>query len=265
MHISYIRAGHTWTDAPGLWQALGLPERSLPSHGPYITALTGAGGKTSLIRRLAFEGRERGLRILVLTTTHMFRPSAFGVLDAPAAAVAECLDQNHLAVAGHLEENGKISFQGWDYYHQLLPLADVVLIEADGSKRLPVKVPQGNEPVLPGHTDLLLCLTGLSALGRPAEEACFRLERARELRRCYTTEGDMKEPWCLGTEDLGGLLKWGYLKPLGARFPDSRLVPVLTQADTKEEAVGRGILEALGEQEGILCGGLKEEPSFTLF
>ncbi len=248
MRISYIRSDHTWAYAPSLWQALGLPERSLPSKGPYITALTGAGGKTSLIRRLAFEGRERGLGILVLTTTHMFRPSAFGVLDAPAAAAAECLEQNHLAVVGHLEENGKISFKGWEDYDQLLTIADV-----------------GNEPVLPEHTDLLLCLTGLSALGRPAEEACFRLERARELRSCYMLEGDFKEPWYLGAEDLGGLLKWGYLKPLEARFPESRIVPVLTQADTREEAVGREILEALGEQEGILCGGLKEEPSFTLF
>ena len=37
-----------------------------------ITAVVGAGGKTSLIRQLAAEARAAGRSVLVTTTTHMF-------------------------------------------------------------------------------------------------------------------------------------------------------------------------------------------------
>ncbi len=42
-------------------------------------------------------------------------------------------------------------------------MADLVLVEADGSRRLPVKVPGPNEPVVPKNSDMVLCVLGLSS------------------------------------------------------------------------------------------------------
>jgi probable selenium-dependent hydroxylase accessory protein YqeC len=47
---------------------------------------------------------------------------------------------------------------------------DVVLVEADGSKHLPVKAPAEHEPVIPSHANIVLGCIGLDCLGKPLEE-----------------------------------------------------------------------------------------------
>ena len=53
---------------------------------------------------------------------------------------------------------------------------DVVLVEADGSRRLPLKCPAAHEPVLPRGMSHCVAVAGLDALGAPLEEggAVFR-------------------------------------------------------------------------------------------
>ena len=43
---------------------------------------------------------------------------------------------------------------------------------------MPCKVPAAHEPVLLPESDIVLAVAGLSALGRPLREVCFRLEQA---------------------------------------------------------------------------------------
>ena len=66
---------------PSLWDGIC---RILPGlkrkDSPVVLAVTGAGGKTSCIAALAQELAEKGKRILVVTTTHMYRPERYGVL-----------------------------------------------------------------------------------------------------------------------------------------------------------------------------------------
>ena len=64
-----------------------------------------------------------------------------------------------------------------DFMEQLM----VTLIEADGSKRLPIKVPGDQEPVILPETDVVVGVMGLSAAGRPLEDVCFRPEAAEQL------------------------------------------------------------------------------------
>ena len=53
-----------------------------------------------------------------------------------------------------------------------------LLVEADGSHRLPFKVPSASEPVLPKQTDLVIGVAGASAIGQPFGAVCHRLEQA---------------------------------------------------------------------------------------
>jgi molybdenum cofactor cytidylyltransferase len=48
----------------------------------------------------------------------------------------------------------------------LRPLADVVIIEADGARGLPLKAPAAHEPVVPRETTLFIPVCGITALGR---------------------------------------------------------------------------------------------------
>lgn len=52
------------------------------------------------------------------------------------------------------------------------PLFDHILVEADGSRRHPLKAHRPFEPVISPATSLTVCLAGLSGLGRRPEEVC---------------------------------------------------------------------------------------------
>lgn len=76
---------------------------------------------------------------------------------------------------GTLEKNGKLS-------PFLLPfsaieqMADFVLVEADGSKRLPGKAHGRNEPEIPKESQRTVLVFGASALHKPISEVIHRVE-----------------------------------------------------------------------------------------
>lgn len=163
----YIRKAASPTPCESLWEALGLGEKVLKK--PFHIAAVGSGGKTTLLYTLAREARERGLSVLLLPTTHMQLPERDGVLTGRAEEVIEKLKKDGFAVAGvpvGSSEIKKIGFPGWETYEKAGAFADLVLVEADGSRRLPLKYPNATEPVVPEDTDLILAVTGLSALGK---------------------------------------------------------------------------------------------------
>ena len=129
-----------WTGTDSLWHGRIKQARSGKGPGPFVVSLAGAGGKTSTIRRLAWEAVGRGLKVLVVTTTHMARPGAFGVFDGNAEEIRTVLERRSLAVAGRPAEKGKITFTGWELYKEACSLADLVLVEADGSIHDPYRV-----------------------------------------------------------------------------------------------------------------------------
>ena len=49
--------------------------------------------------------------------------------------------------------------------------SDVLLIEADGARRLPLKAPYDHEPVIPPDASLVVPVVGMDVLGQPLDEA----------------------------------------------------------------------------------------------
>ena len=81
---------------------------------PGVTALVGAGGKTTAMLTLAEELSKAGRRVIVTTTTHIFPPDAgrYGPVFSPedTAGIAAALERTGLAVAaGPLDERGKLT------------------------------------------------------------------------------------------------------------------------------------------------------------
>jgi probable selenium-dependent hydroxylase accessory protein YqeC len=63
-----------------------------------------------------------------------------------------------------------------DEVERLLSLCDVILVEADGAARRPLKVPRAGEPVfLPGTGAVIAC-AGLSCVGTSFADRCFRFD-----------------------------------------------------------------------------------------
>ena len=129
-----------------------------------------------------------------------------------------------------------------------------------------MKVPGPAEPVIPGDTDLILCVYGLKALGQKGEKCCFRMEQAKTLLgESFSLDKEDRE-WAMEEKYMAYLMKQGYLSPLKQSFPQARILPVFNQADTGELVLaGKRILEQIGHTEGLITGNLWKEPSFELF
>lgn len=145
----------------------------IPPSARCICAV-GAGGKTSLLYELAEEYRQKGKRVLLITTTKMYLPEKDGVLDGMAEEIKEKLERDGFAVAGSVFSEEKMGPLPQAILDEVFSFADVVLVEADGSKRMPLKMPRQGEPVLPETCDFLVTVAGLSALEQPWEQVCHR-------------------------------------------------------------------------------------------
>lgn len=110
-----------------------------------------------MLYELAKEYKELGKRVLVTTTTHMYREGKYGFTPR-----------------GRDIEGEKICGYDPSIPKTFLKEYDVVLVEADGSRRLPVKMPESFEPVVPDGADLVIAVAGAFAIGKPLETVCHR-------------------------------------------------------------------------------------------
>ena len=140
-----------------------------------VTAIIGSGGKTTLMYRLADELSADG-RVIVCTTTHIFPPEHIPYLLAPErGAVRAALQDHRVLCVSAGTERGKLLPPNLSF-SELAQLADYVLVEADGSKRRPIKAHAAHEPVIPENTRQTICVVGASGFGRPVREAVHRPE-----------------------------------------------------------------------------------------
>lgn len=142
---------------------------------PGLTAIIGGGGKTTLLYALAREFPEKA-RVIVCTTTHIFPPEHLPCLETDSAeAVRAALEKTNCVCVGTRTEEGKLSAPKLPF-ETLLPLADYIFVEADGSKHRPLKAHAAHEPVIPKEADQTILVLGASGLGRPIREAAHRPE-----------------------------------------------------------------------------------------
>nr|NLI48862.1 putative selenium-dependent hydroxylase accessory protein YqeC [Propionibacterium sp.] len=239
-----IAASRAWTpDDPAprpLWAAIGRPPRG-------TVTLVGAGGKTTLAHALTAEAAASGARALLVTTTRMtIEPE---LVDEPAAALRALARPGRVVLAGARVSESKFGPFADAELDRLHAAADVVVVEGDGSRRLPFKVPADYEPVVPAWTDLLLVVAGLSAVGRPLGEVCCRPETAAALLGDRDAAARPLDPATAAV-----LLRAGYLdNPRLAAWAGRRVV-VLNQADDAGRvALGRAVAALLPGERVLLA------------
>ncbi len=166
-----------------------LRDLLLPRRRPgeaLTLSLVGGGGKTSTLFALARAFRALELRVLVTTTTRILDPQSASeregrgfaplLLEAGRGEKALLSDlaarasTGGAAVLGKDRRDGKLSGVEGTLLTRVRPLFDVVLVEADGSKGLPIKAPGDGEPVLAPRSDAVIALIGLDALGQPLSD-----------------------------------------------------------------------------------------------
>jgi len=150
-----------------------------------VVSVVGAGGKTTLVYRLAGEACAAGLRVLVTTTTHMgtLPEATTGPLlveeegCGTAAVVAALAEAGRATLLGRRLRPDKLEGVAPGRVDELCASADLTLVEADGARGRSLKVPASHEPVLPRLTSLVVVVAALDVLGEPlTEERIHRLE-----------------------------------------------------------------------------------------
>ncbi len=197
-------------------------------------AIVGSGGKTSALFQLA---RQFAPPVIVTSTTHLAVAQA-GQADiwkiaAEPQDVVEAIQDGHGVLLFTGPEDDPERLRGVDQVvlAEIYALAErlecPLLVEADGSRRLPLKAPAAHEPPVPQFCDTVVVVAGLSALGQPLDtDWVHRVERYSELAKL----------------PVGGVITVGavanvLLHPLGGlkNIPGgARRVVLLNQADTPE-------------------------------
>ena len=223
----------------GLWQTLGADPRA-----SRLTAVVGGGGKTTLLYALAREAARMGLRVLLTTTTHIGSPPAG--LWAQTEEQARALMQKRGAAVFVLPSAEEKCLPPPLAPEECLAFADLVLVEADGSRHLPLKAPAAHEPVLPRRPLLVIGMAGLDSIGKPLAQVCHRPQQGAAL--LGKTEGEQVAP-----QDLACLLSHPSGQKKGVKGPYRA---VLNKADTPQALADAGRAAALLKERGIVSAVL---------
>ncbi len=152
----------------------------LPGKG--MISIIGAGGKTSLMFRLAKELADSGKKVLTTTTTKIFMPlpsqSPFTIIDSSIEAVIKksslrLLRFLHFSAGRKYDPTlGKLIGFTTGNIDQLwqADLFDWIIVEADGARQKPLKTTALHEPVIPEETTHLILAAGLDSLGKSLTE-----------------------------------------------------------------------------------------------
>ena len=192
-----------------------------------VTAFVGGGGKTSAIYELAKELSTQGYRVIVTTTTKMYIPRLDQVEtllihptidDIKEAFFSSCC----IGIGGGVQDS-KILGVTEEALKRMKELADYILVEADGSKRLPIKVPGKYEPVIPNEAEHVIAVVGMSGLGQNLEDCCFRKEETMTLL-------GVNETHVISEEDLVKIITSS--NGLQKGIENKRVTVLLNQMDT---------------------------------
>lgn len=222
----------------GLASALELTERGM-------IALVGGGGKTTALFAL---GRQLRGTVVLSTTTKMGRDRNGGFVpltspDRRALAAAVARDRVVLCWNG-VDGHRALGFAP-EVVSSWTGLADHVVIEADGSRRMPFKAPAAHEPVVPGATTTLVACVGAAALGFPIRQVCHRPELVAAIAGCGVDDE-------LDAERLARVL----LDPAGSRKgcpPGSRFFVVVNQVTDAHAAYVEQLREAVGDAAPVVA------------
>ncbi len=223
-----------------------------------IQAFVGAGGKTGLIKKYTKEYLNQGKKVLVLTSTHMLIEEDTLLTD-DAGEIAKALEEKSYAMAG-VPIGEKIKALSMETYYEVCKHADVVLIEADGSKHLPLKYPADYEPVIYDNVDEIIVVCGMHALGKRMGEVCHRPEL---VQACL----GIREDTLIQPAHIQKLVQKGYVEPLKEKFPNAKMKIEPQGATNLYEKVIASLLQAdmdvslvkeewfRGQPKLVICGG----------
>lgn len=151
-----------------------------------VIIVCGAGGKTSYINNISKKYKNK--KVIITTTTKIFKTENYiSHIDE------ETFKNNNIITLGKEFDKDKLTYAGNKELKNALRYADIIFIEADGSKYHALKIPNDKEPVIPdfiiNYISEIIVVMGVHAIGRKLSEVCYRYNLAKDLG--YNKEVDL--------------------------------------------------------------------------
>ena len=163
---------NNWRESDSLCQAIGIFNEETIRK---TISVVGAGGKTTVIRRILRECKNQKIPCVVSTTTHIQAWDTEYFLGEPSIEMFHKLMLQYGSVwMGERTKKDKLSAFPDTFIRKISKEPGVLLLEADGAKHLPVKAPEVHEPLIIPETDIVLNIYGMNAVGKKIEQVCFR-------------------------------------------------------------------------------------------
>jgi probable selenium-dependent hydroxylase accessory protein YqeC len=250
-------------DPGSLKESLGLKARE-------VISLVGAGGKTTLMFRLAKELHLEGKKVVTTTTTKILEPvsgeTAFLFIDPDEEKIDQFVrshlsEYKHITIASQKLGSGKLKGIPPNLVNEIWNSdeIDFLIVEADGAAGRPVKAPREQEPVIPLETTLVVAILGVDGLGVELNgENVFQAERVSKMTGIPVGGRVTDEAMAILMTHPEGIFK-------GAPS-SSRVVAFLNKVDipdgvAKAKGIALKILERKHSQiESVVLGQLKNEP-----
>ncbi len=135
-----------------------------------VVCIVGAGGKTSLMFQLAREAKLSGLKTLVTTTTRLKipDPAEYDAIDLSGNLFNDtAVTTPGIYIGGQLlAEQEKMMGVDIEHLAKQQENFDLILIEADGAARKPLKGWNSTEPVIPQFTTKTIGVVDIQAIGK---------------------------------------------------------------------------------------------------
>ena len=236
-----------------------------------VISLVGAGGKTSLMFRLARELSRKGDAVLSTTTTKIYRPTpkqssvviTSGTASELVTEAREILRQKSHISAGRRLIPFQSKLKGFppETIDQIWQSGVFrwIVVEADGAAGKSLKAPAEHEPVIPQSTKWVIGIVGLKVVAKPlTEKWAFRSQLVSKItglaQGASITESAIAEV----LTNANGIMKG---------FPaKAKRYAFLNQAESQERLEGgRRIAEMIRSNKaagftGVLIGQTLHEP-----
>ncbi len=165
-----------------------IDHSSSRSETPVVSVI-GSGGKTSLIELLAAEAVTEKRKVLITTTTKMANPQIhhYRGVDTFSLDTDSVSTQGCCTLWGYTTRD-KLTPVPCSLLEEAVPLFDLILVEADGANRMPLKLHRPDEPVMLPFTTVTLQVFGASAIGKPPNEVIHRYQGSDAFDETVTIE-----------------------------------------------------------------------------
>ena len=203
----------------------------------YVIAVCGSGGKTTLCKEMAAKYANENKKVCITTTTNMwfdsdvrnsfFQVEKYVVGDEPGKVY----------YAGNVDEiKKKLKPLNEEDYKKLCDIFDYVIIEADGSRAMPMKIPYGVgastanpsrkgelcEPIIPDNVNEIIIVVGMESIGRKIGYICHRFDEFYGNDK-FLSDNKIEPDTIVTEKFIDDFVNHYYYKPLNDKFPNTKI------------------------------------------